>query len=143
MERTTSALMGSMPTRSSRPDHRLAGADERVGRATGAEERRGHDRPEHEDDEDDAGRHRAEPVRQVDGGEDAVPGDRRMTTQPSASALTATRRRRRMSRRRSRARATSALPRMVSPTIPETVSPVGLPPGRDAPGEGQNRRADS
>ena len=51
----------------------LAGPDERVGRAPGSEEGRGHDRPEHQDDDDD-GERAPQPVRQVDGGEDAVPG---------------------------------------------------------------------
>ena len=67
----------------------------------------------------------------------------RMTIHPHRRARTATRRRRRMYRRRSWARATSALPRMVAPTIPETGSPVweaGVP-GRA--GVGTNRRADS
>ena len=52
----------------------LAGADERVRRAPGAEEGGQHDRPEHADDEED-GQGGAQPVREVHGGEDAVPGD--------------------------------------------------------------------
>ena len=53
---------------------RLTGPDERVRRPPGEEEGRQHDRPQHADDEEDRD-HGAQPVREVQGGEDAVPAD--------------------------------------------------------------------
>ena len=69
MERTTSALMGSMPTRSSRPTWVSPGRMSVCGERPATEEGRQHDRPQHADDEED-GERGAEPVRQVHGGED-------------------------------------------------------------------------
>ena len=62
------------------------------------------------------------------------PLNSRMTTHPNTSAHAATSRRSRICRRRSRALATSALPKMVSPTMPDTASCPSRVSGRAAAG---------
>ncbi len=135
-ERTTSALMESIPTRSSKPTAvspgRISVCGERPAPMKGASMT-------------------APSIRTMmmmgnappsqcgtwTAGKMLCPLTRRMTTQPMTSAQTATNRRRRAIRWRSRVRATSALPRMESPTMPDIAS-VGLllRPSPESPGSG-------
>ena len=141
MERTTSALMGSMPTRSSRPTSvspgRTSVCGERPAPMNGAAMTTPSIRTMSM-----MGR---KPPSQCGGwtvGKMLWPVRPRTTIQPQTSAPTATRRRSRIWRRRSRARATSALPRMDCPTIPDMDS-LASAPVRGALGLGPYRRADS
>ena len=141
MERTTSALMPSMPTRSSSPTAVSPGRTSVCGERPAPTRGTSITAPSIRQ----ISMMGSEPPSQCGkwtDGKMLCPVRPRTTIQPHTSAPTATRRRSRIWRRRSLARVTSALPRMDYPTIPDTDSP-GWAPSPGAPGKGPYRQADS